>query len=67
MSAQNESLKKGEEIFKILSLEKQSMEILEILHLFKCTAEMADLSFVEGPYNAGSIKNSTIISNKNNS
>lgn len=47
---------KGIDKFKKLSLDEKTIQIYELVNLFKCTAEMPDLSRIGGAKNTGAIR-----------
>ena len=51
-----EKLQNKTERFSALSLTEQCRLLLEILKLFKCDRQKADLSLIDGPANVGDIK-----------
>ncbi len=59
-NSQIETLKKGLETFKVLSLEKQCLALIHILGLFKCRAGNTDLTLIQGSKGAGT----KVMSNK---
>ena len=65
LSSQIEIMKTGRDSFANLSVEEQSVEILEILHLFECTAVAANLKRIGGAASAGIVLLSKDITNSN--
>ena len=53
LSAQIGTLTEGRVKFKELSLEEQALVLLQILNLFRCNNENADLKAIGGPGRAG--------------
>lgn len=53
LGAQLETLEKGEDKFRKLTLEEQCKVLVEILHLFQCTSALADLKLIGGKGNVG--------------
>ena len=58
-----EILQKAREKFTILSTLNQSLVLLQILKLFKCNAELLDLSLINGGKNVGLLRISRDITN----
>ena len=56
LSAQIKTLTDHKEQFISLSKEKQCIVLYEILHMFRCQSNTADLKLIGGPASAGSIK-----------
>ena len=56
LSAQIKTLTDHKEQFISLSKEKQCIVLYEILHMFQCQSNTADLKLIGGPASAGSIK-----------
>lgn len=53
LSAQIERLETGKESFCSMSNEQKCLILMEILHLFQCTSQLANLQLIDGPGNAG--------------
>lgn len=53
LSAQIEKIEKGKEIFQSMSNEQKCLILMEILHLFQCASQAANLQLIDGPGKAG--------------
>ena len=53
LSAQVPKLKNGKIIFDALSAEEKRIVLMEILHLFQCASQSANLKLLNGPGRAG--------------
>ena len=53
LSAQVPKLKNGKIIFVELSAEEKCIVLMEILHLFQCASQSANLKLINGPGHAG--------------
>lgn len=62
LSAQIERLEKGKEIFCSMSNERKCLTLMEILHLFQCDSQAANLKLIDGPGQAGLLKMNNDIS-----
>ena len=65
LSAQIKTLVDKKKTFLSLCKEDKSMVLLEILHMFQCQSNTANLKLIGGPGDAGSIKISKNISKNN--
>lgn len=56
LSAQEKTLVEKRDKFLELSNEEKCIVLSEVLHMFQCQSNMANLKLIDGPGNAGSIK-----------
>lgn len=62
LSAQIERLEVGNAIFRSMSNEQKCLLLVEILHLFQCSSQAANLQLIDGPGMAGRLLLSNDIS-----
>ena len=65
LSSQIPTLEKGRDLFTGLSREEQCMVLEEILHLFQCQSNSANLKLIGGPGSAGILVMNMNITNCN--